>query len=389
MKSNVLFGAVAAVLIVVGGMSNVMAETHQQIQAVDETGHATYYKVGAVPDPVNKVTVEGIVINNPEDILNPAYDAPGWMGGQWQIYVQGQGSDHAGTAVWLGQKYANMGPGHISYDPNTWASELNRVNYPDGHQIRQGDYVRITGYCIEYNGKTNINERHDSDPSMDFTVEWLGQTPGLPQPELISLSDIKDANNVEYFDSSRASGGEYYQGRLVRIRNVSLSGTFAPNATVTLSDGTGRTLPVKLGLSSAFNTSNLGSTFDIVGIFDQEYGYASGYRLWVTGYDGSSDLLGTVSSAYRLLGDANSDGVVNFSDYLPLSQSFGATGAVWGQGDFSGTRSVDFSDYRLQSQGFGSGGAASPVPEPVSAIMLGPGSLMVVRFPRKTVKGGE
>ena len=77
------------------------ADTNWQIQSVNlETGEPNH------PDLTtsNKVTVEGIILNNPSFMLDaePDENSAG-IGGQWQIYIQGDGNDHAGTAVWMGQ----------------------------------------------------------------------------------------------------------------------------------------------------------------------------------------------------------------------------------------------------------------------------------------------
>jgi hypothetical protein len=320
------------------------AETHWQVQAVNESGVATYYKVGAPVVPENLIVLEGIVLNNPEDMLDSTYNAPGFMGAQWQIFVQGEGDDHAGTALWMGQKYSKMGD--VDYTAEEWASEMLRVNYPGGHQIRQGDRIRVTGYGMYRNGKVNINERHTTSPLLDFTVEWLGATPGLPAPEVIELADVRTAANVDIFDPSRLTGGEYYQGRLVRINGVHIvSGTWGPSQTLTIGDGTGRTFPVVLGLSPAFSQpSNLGSTFDVVGIFNQENAATSGYQLWVMGYNGSADLLGITPP---VAGDINGDGLVDVSDLLILAGTFGLCQGNTGydaRADLNDDDCVDVSD---------------------------------------------
>ena len=59
-------------------------------------------------DATDKVTITGIVLNNPEEMLDPTPSTSG-MGGQWQVYIEGEGSDHAGTAVYMAQNYVYDG----------------------------------------------------------------------------------------------------------------------------------------------------------------------------------------------------------------------------------------------------------------------------------------
>ena len=51
--------------------------THQQLQAVNEDGVGTY-------TATDKVTITGIVLNNPEEMLDPTSSESG-MGGQYQF----------------------------------------------------------------------------------------------------------------------------------------------------------------------------------------------------------------------------------------------------------------------------------------------------------------
>lgn len=356
------------------------AETNWELQAVysyedflanseHKEGYSSYPKVGADFEyPSNKVIITGIVLNNPEDILNtePNYNTTaGNIGGQWQIFIQGVDGDHAGTAVWMGQNYANrMGSGAERYTNEEWIGELNRINNINGHQIRQGDLVRITGFALDYNGKANINERHDTWSDMDFTVEWLEQTPNLPEAQVITLADVKDAANNDIFDATRQTGGEYYQARLVRINGVHIvSGTFTPDATVTVGDGTGRTLPVKLGLSPNFNTKHLNDTFDIIGIFDQD-GYTTGYYIWVTGYNGGQKVLG-IEPPVR--GDANDDRMVDVGDLGILAANYnhnlkaeGIDSPLWRSfGDFNGDGIVDVGDLGILAANYRVGSSFS------------------------------
>jgi autotransporter-associated beta strand protein len=67
---------------------------------------------------------------------------------------------------------------------------------------------------------------------------------------------------------------------------------------------------------------------------------------------------GHIVDRYSLLvlpvvrGDANLDGVVNFSDFIILSQNFGKPGSYL-EGNFAGNGTVDFSSFVILSQNFG------------------------------------
>ncbi len=118
-----------------------------------------------------------------------------------------------------------------NHDPNT------------GYTFHIGDRVRVTGWYMFHNGKTNINEKHKTDPFYDFNVELVTPAAGLPQPETITLSMVKNSSNQFIFDQTRATGCEYYQARLVRVDDVNITdpNDWAPNATLTVMDKTGRT----------------------------------------------------------------------------------------------------------------------------------------------------
>ncbi|HUW82610.1 MAG TPA: dockerin type I domain-containing protein [Phycisphaerae bacterium] len=239
------------------------AETNWEIQAVDADGLGTHPKVGAdASDPSNRVVVEGIALNAPHELLDPNE--------MWQVFVQGEGPDMGGTAAWSGMFFQSV------YWPE----------YPD--DIQPGDRVRITGFVADNLGKANVNERHSADPNMNFDVEVLQQGVGMPAPTLIS--SISDCN---YFDQTRAGGGEKYQARWVRMNDVYVeSGIWDNHEHVYVSQGEGVNFPLHLSGQGDFDSvpGPVGD-FDVVGIFDQEAGlgawpppdppYITDYRIWV------------------------------------------------------------------------------------------------------------
>jgi hypothetical protein len=109
MRSCLLF--IAVVVLAFAGVlradPTIAQVTHDQFQAVDSSGVGTYAET-------DKVVITGIILNNPEEILDPT---PGletaYMGGQWQIFIQGEGDDHAGTAVYMVHYYANVVGGRL------------------------------------------------------------------------------------------------------------------------------------------------------------------------------------------------------------------------------------------------------------------------------------
>lgn len=301
-------------------------DTHRQLQAVDEDGY------GIHPDLItfNKVTVEGIILNRPEFMLDatPNEDAPFGPGAMWQIYIQGECNDHAGTAVWMGQCYDNIWGGVGTYTNQQWLDEIYRLNHDPctGYEFAPGDRVRVTGLLKFYGGKTNINERHNSDPSNDLTIELVEPAVGLPQPEVITLDDVKDGNDNFIFDYNRLSGCEYYQGRLIKLNNVSFvdANSWGPDATLTITDGQ-KTFPVKLGIGWGISpgSNNLSEPFDVIGIFDQEGSLKDNYRIWVLNYDGNGRVLtDRAYGRYNLPGEINRDGKVDMFDFAWLTNNW-------------------------------------------------------------------
>jgi hypothetical protein len=326
--------ALAGILLLIAGIGAFADEpvpvTHWQFQAVHTDGSSSFDDDGPW-----QVVLEGILLNNPEEFLDPTPDptiAPWYMGGQWQIYVQGEGTDHAGTACWMGQNYAN-GPGDYSYTDEEWLAEIYRLNHDPatGYIFHAGDRVRVTGTYLFYAGKLNINENHEIDPDFDFTIELIKPAVGLPAPEEIKISDLKNAGNNFIFDSTRLTGCEYYQARLVRIEDVNVVDpqNWGVGNTITIKDINGLTFPVKLGIGDGISRYGCPTgQVDVIGILDQEgAGFPpnlkGGYRLLVLNYDGNGLVLGdTGHPRGNLPGDINKDYTVDFKDLAELANNW-------------------------------------------------------------------
>jgi len=202
----------------------------------------------------------------PDDTITELFN----LGGQWQLFIQGEGDDHAGTAVYMAQLYDNLPwvtPGG-GYSNKEFVAELTRLN---AACFSVGDRIRITGYFLSYKGKMNINEQHSKNPDHDSTIEVVARGVGLPKPEIVSLDELKDDQDRFIFDPARLVGGEYYQGRLVKINDVNSidANGWGPGGTLTVTDGA-KTFPVKLGRGNGIypGSFNLSQPCGVIGILD-------------------------------------------------------------------------------------------------------------------------
>ena len=308
---------------VVQAASTAAGVTHSEFQAVNAAGEQTY-------NAAEKVTLEGILLHNPADMLDPTPDDTITqlynISGQWQIFFQGEGDDHAGTSVWMGQLYNNLPWVALNggYTNEEFTAELSRLN---AAQFSSGDRIRVTGYYLSYNGKLNVNEQHNKNPDHDFTIELLERGVGLPRPEVVTLDDLKDDDDNFVFDPTRQTGGEHYQARLIKIESVYFAEAkdWRPYGEVVITDGI-KTLGVKLGRGNGIyaGSNNLAEPFDIIGILDQESpNLTDGYRLYVMNYDGNGSVL--ASREHRRAdkpGDLNLDGIVDYDDINELLEDW-------------------------------------------------------------------
>ena len=352
MKRKMTILALAALVSAVAmanSSSNPDEVTHLAFQAVDPYGDSTF--TGATT-----VVLDGILLNNPEDWLNPTPNpAAGmfFMGGEWEIFIQGEGDDEAGTACWIGQNYGNrpnLEHPADSYTNDEWLAELYRLNHDPNslktdrpHIFRAGDRVRVTGRYLWYNGKLIVNENHFIAPEFNFTLDLLKPAVGLPKPIEIALEDLKTETDDYIFGHDPRAGGELYQSRRVRLEGVYINDPdqnpdeeWAPGKWISVSDGQTpeRTFRVRLGYGegiSRYPAPEPTDMIDIIGIMnqsgykkvgEQDY-YVDGYYLVVLDYDGSRRVLG--DAAYlrgTLPGDINNDFKVDLLDFVELAESW-------------------------------------------------------------------
>ena len=340
MKSTMAILALASLVCAVAmanSSGNPQEVTHMAFQKVNENG-ASMFTGGTW------VALEGILLNNPEEWLDPTpnFDAGyfGGMGGTWEIFIQGEDGDDAGTACWMGQNYGSLPPPHLShpedsYTDEKWLDELYRINYDPNslegdrpHVFRAGDRVRVVGRHVEFGGKRNINENHWIDEDFDFTLELLKPAVGLPQPIEITLEDLKNASNAFIFGHDPRAGGELYQSRRVRLEGVYIvSGTWAPGGEIIVADDPNsplRTFPVRLGRGQGIlcHPKPLSTDkIDVIGIMNSSANKA--YYLIALNYDGSRRVLGDATNLRGTVpGDINNDFIVNLQDFAELAENW-------------------------------------------------------------------
>lgn len=272
-------------------------ETHWNLQAVNANGTSAW--TGTHP-----FKIRGVLLCNPDEMLDYTpnflpYDPTntGKLGGQWQIAFQAvDPSDRGGTFCYMAQNYGNLSwirDTSRSYSNEAWTAEVLRLNFDPAtmHQFRAGDLIEVTAnISLFYGGKRNINEAHYNDPQYNFYITLVQSNYGLPEPEVITLANIKNPDDTYIFDQTRAVGGEHYQGMRVRINNLTLlttNGWTPANSWAgrlcTATDGTGRTLPLRHPRYSLGPPPE--GVFDAIGIFNQESGSGSqgtnGYELFL------------------------------------------------------------------------------------------------------------
>ena len=247
MKVSSIYFILVSVLFLVSSANGQEITPIGDINAVDEEGNAIF----AGLQTMDQYTIEGIALNDPGIYWGGEGERSDFI-----LYVQ---DDTGGIQVYSGGWY---GGGIESY-----------ADTP----VQQGDRVRVTGLTGHYGGKTNVNERHN--PDQKFVIENLGYV-GDPEPLI-----IEDLTAASQFDSTRQTGGEYYQGRLVKLMNVQIvDGEWGSGAMLTVADSMGGTLPVELRVSTGIGDySAPEGTFDVVGVFNQEDPEAphiDNYLLW-------------------------------------------------------------------------------------------------------------
>ena len=340
--------AIGALICGAAASAQTAVMTHAELQAVNSTGYTAWAE-----SPTSfPFAIRGVIVNDPEEMLDPTYDptatAMGYTGGMYQVFFQAvDAADRGGTALWMVQNYEAMGPwipADNDYDAD-WTNEMNRVMFDsNGRKFRKGDLVEVTARkALFYNGKRNVNESHRIAPANDFDVALVRANMGLPQAEAISLADLKNADDRAIFDADRKLGGEHWQGMRVRLDGIRLASTNGWGRTnwadriCTAADATGRTLPLRLPRTDLGKPPATSAWFSAVGILNQES------ASWVDGYELFVQEIGpTLSVGTNVVGSMAVSFSADFEGYVLEASDDGLQ--TWGEVDVTPKKVIVIED---------------------------------------------
>jgi hypothetical protein len=230
----------------------------------------------------------GVLLNDPYTLLDPTPTSSTFNGGQWEVFFQAapgataygaSPTDFGGTEAYMTQNGGNITAVPAdSYSASAFTSELARVSSDDttGQALHAGELIEVDANIgLYYKGQYNINEAHSSSTNNNFYIKVLNANYGMPTAQITPLSTYENASSSQYFDPTRATGGEHYEGDWIEIPNVELapgsvsaSNPWTENGSYTIQDSTGRTFTLQLGNGNFGNTAPTGF-FNVYGIENQ------------------------------------------------------------------------------------------------------------------------
>ncbi len=158
--------------------------------------------------------------------------------------------------------------GAASIQDNTAGVCVYGAPFPTSVNI--GDSVTVTAVLTQYNGLAELDFRR---AGASFDIISSGNA---ADPEVITINDIL---------TQEWNGVEIYEGKLIRLNNVTISGTgnFASGTNYPITDATGTSeIRIDNDVTSIIGTPVPSGEVDIIGVleqYDNSPPYSSGYQL--------------------------------------------------------------------------------------------------------------
>ncbi|MDB5292095.1 MAG: hypothetical protein JWL69_3336 [Phycisphaerales bacterium] len=268
-------------------------------------------------------------------------------------------SDASGPGYTNGQLTTASGPNFADQLRNGVLRKNDALDYFDQH-IAQGASQRVDARAVyttaDANGQNPVV--HDNDPAG------------------VNAFNKLDVNRDGNYNRTDAAVVDHFLGKDYASLTDSLSATLNQDHTLGTSSPT--TLNIPFNLVDAKVIDGAGT---VISRADLNL---------IT-----SDL---ISKGKLVLGDANFDGNVDFSDFVALSTHFGQADPHWSDGNFLGDPTIDFADFVALSTHFGASSLtraqsaeiaafaeahSSAIPEPASVGVCGLGAFGLLARRRK------
>jgi len=234
-------------------------------EPVDSSSHGSvYYLVKLVQEDTDMLWSSPIWVNSPGEYLPPMSEPipiarlrENWSNGvpsrfgQMNLVIQG--------VVTVATEFGSPGPGFLQDSTGgvaIFGEEFVKAAFP-------GFEMRVTGAVDFFNGLTEVTP---------FWVERVAPTRPQPTPIAVTTHEL-------------AVNGEHYEGSLVRVSGVRLSGNFPPldtDANLSIDDGSGPcTLRIDKDTDIDGTPTPQGKVniIGVVGQFDLAPPYNDGYQL--------------------------------------------------------------------------------------------------------------
>lgn len=185
----------------------------------------------------------------------------------------------------------------------------------------------------------------------NVTVNVTGSGTAVVFPTTQYLAEL----SIGAGSTAQMSAGTTADSQTLNLASLNISSTGQLDLTnntmyINYATGTDPASQIQAYLASGYNSGNWNG-YGIISSDADSSTYALGWA------DGNSVTVGGLSAGsievmYTLYGDANLDGVVNFTDFQIQQNNYNQAG-VWSQGDFNYSGVANFTDYQFLQNNYG------------------------------------